>query len=112
MSISESPSQLSGTTSTISVSVVLVAVTITIIILLFITVLYFKRKIKKKTNSKDGVRSTVNNSPPQSHSQEIRHGMDNIASGSGYKDTQIGPRLSIHQSEFVVDNDGVYEVIV
>ena len=95
----------------ISVLVVLVAVTITIIILLSITVLYFKRKMKKMTNSEDSICATVNNSHQQSHSQEIEltrnvtyssHGMelkDNIAyqqcPGSdlndnvGYENTQI-----------------------
>ena len=93
----------------ISVLVVLVAVTITIIALLSITVLYFKRKMKKMTNSEDSM-YTVNNSHQQSHSQEIEltrnvtysHGMelkDNIAyqqcpgsnlnDNAGYENTQI-----------------------
>ena len=116
----------------ISVLVVLVAVTITIIALLSITVLYFKRKMKKMTNSEDSMYSTVNNSPPQSHSQEIEltrnvtysHGMelkDNIAyqqcpgsnlnDNAGYENTQIEPRASTLQRESVVDDNGGYEVI-
>ena len=116
----------------ISVLVVLVAVTIT---LLSITVLYYKRKIKNMINSEDSIiYATVNNSPPQSHSQEIEltrnvthsHGMelkDNIAyqqcpgsnlnDNAGYENTQIEiePRASTLQRESVVDDNGGYEVI-